>query len=106
MAVSRTGQFVHKRVGRIDVLLKHWNTEDLFMRHTALLVAAGFLDFLCRSATAEDWQHYSIIPVSAPTLALESVESGTTAGTTVSIGRLTKGPNQKWKLVPGEDGAF
>jgi len=43
----------------------------------------------------EDWGCYSTIPVSAPKLVLEAVNSGTTEGRVVSIGQPTAEANQK-----------
>ena len=55
---------------------------------------------------AEDWGYYSIIPVSAPKLVLEAVDSGTAEGTIVSIGQPTAEANQKWIVHPKGDGFY
>ena len=53
-----------------------------------------------RSANAEDWNAYSIAPVSAPGMALEAVGAGTSDGAIVSIGKPAETPNQKWVITP------
>ena len=65
-----------------------------------LLVAAVSFSFVANRTIAEDWGYYSVIPVSAPALVLEAVESGTTDGTVVSIGKPSVAANQKWVVVP------
>ncbi len=55
---------------------------------------------------AEDWGFYSIIPVSAPKMVLEVVDSGTTEGTLVSIGRPVSSANQKWSVLPQGNGLY
>ncbi len=60
----------------------------------ALIVSA-----LCPpSVTAEDWGTYSIIPVSAPLLALESAAPGNTAGTALRLGNASRQDTQKWTI--------
>ncbi len=54
----------------------------------------------------EDWGYYSVIPVSAPALVLEAVDSGTTDGTVVSIGKPSAAANQKWIVLPKGDGLY
>jgi enterochelin esterase-like enzyme/sugar lactone lactonase YvrE len=58
------------------------------------------------SAKAEDWGAYAIIPASAPALTLEAVDSGTTEGTVVSIGKAAGTPNQKWVIVAKGDNRY
>jgi enterochelin esterase-like enzyme/sugar lactone lactonase YvrE len=58
------------------------------------------------SAMAEDWGAYALIPVSTPTLVLEAVDSGTTDGTTVSIGKPAGTPNQKWVITAKGDNLY
>ena len=53
------------------------------------------------SALAQDWGGpFTIIPVSAPEMVLEAVDSGTAEGTKVSIGSPSGKPNQKWTVTP------
>ena len=50
---------------------------------------------------AEDWgSPFTLLPVSAPELVLEAVDSGTTNGTRVSIGSPTGKDHQKWVIAP------
>ena len=64
-----------------------------FSRHVAALA------FFSSLASAEDWGHYSIIPISAPAMMLEAVD-----GAPVSINKPTGALNQKWIILPkGED---
>lgn len=58
------------------------------------------------SLHAEDWGAYTLVPVSAPKMALEAVKAGTTEGTIVSINHPVGTPNQKWLVTPKEDGFF
>jgi enterochelin esterase-like enzyme/sugar lactone lactonase YvrE len=60
---------------------------------------------LSRPALAEDWGAYSLVPASAPGMVLEAEESGTTAGTIVSIGKPAGTPNQKW-IITAKDKDF
>jgi enterochelin esterase-like enzyme/sugar lactone lactonase YvrE len=53
-----------------------------------------------KTALAEDWNAYAIVPVSAQAMTLEAVESGTSDGTIVSIGKTSGTPNQKWIITP------
>ena len=53
-----------------------------------------------RPAFAEDWGAYALVPASAPTLVLEAVDSGTSEGTVVSIGKPAGSAHQKWVIVP------
>ncbi len=57
-------------------------------------------------AVAEDWGLYSIVPVSAPALVLEAVDSEPAEGTTVSLGMPTAAANQKWAVVPKGDNFY
>lgn len=57
-------------------------------------------------AFAEDWGAYSIVPVSAPMMVLEAVDSGTAEGTIVSINKPAGTPNQKWVITPKGDDLF
>ena len=52
------------------------------------------------SSLAQDWGAYTFIPVSAPSLVLEAVDSGTKEGTVVSVGKPAGTPNQKWFITP------
>ena len=53
------------------------------------------------SVFAQDWDgQFTIIPVSAPEMVLEAVDSGTNEGTTVSIGNPSGKANQKWTIIP------
>ena len=75
--------------------------KDTFkLRRLIHLVAAISVGLLTSHAVAEDWGFYSIIPVSAPALVLEAVDSGTTEGTVVSIGKPSAATNQKWVVLP------
>jgi sugar lactone lactonase YvrE/enterochelin esterase-like enzyme len=58
------------------------------------------------TASADDWGLYSIIPASAPTMALESVYSSTGPEAIVSIGKPNAAANQKWVIVPKEENLF
>lgn len=50
---------------------------------------------------AADWSGpFTLIPLSAPDLVLEAVDSGTTAGTMVSLGHPTGKQNQQWVISP------
>jgi enterochelin esterase-like enzyme len=62
--------------------------------------------FLVVAAQAQDWGDYSIVPLGAPAMVLEAVESGTVDGTAVSINKPAGQANQKWKIVPKGDGFF
>lgn len=64
------------------------------------LVAVICVLLAADSGVADDWGYYSIIPVSGPTFVLEAVDSGTTEGSVVSIGRPTAAANQKWVVLP------
>ena len=57
-----------------------------------------------RAAHGEDWNAYSIAPVSAPGMVLEAIGAGTSEGTPVSIGQSADLPNQKWVITPREGG--
>ncbi len=70
------------------------------------LVTAVGAGLPSRHAIAEDWGCYSVVPVSAPALVLESIDSGTTEGTVVSIGKPAAAANQKWVIVPNGDGVY
>ncbi|HEY3964532.1 MAG TPA: RICIN domain-containing protein [Planctomycetaceae bacterium] len=76
-----------------------------FGRILCLVIAIGFR-LPARHSVAEDWGCYSVVPVSAPDLVLEAVDSGTTDGTVVSIGRPSAAANQKWVIVPNSDGVY
>jgi len=69
------------------------------LSHVLTLFAAG-------SVQAEDWGAYSIVSVSAQSMVLEAVESGTTDGTLVSINKAAGTASQKWTIVPKQDGFF
>ncbi|HWC89606.1 MAG TPA: RICIN domain-containing protein, partial [Pirellulales bacterium] len=62
--------------------------------------------FFAAPIQAEDWGAYGIVPVSAPLMVLEAVESGTSGGTLVSINKPAGTANQKWMIVPRDDGFF
>jgi gluconolactonase len=80
-------------------VLRLINMKRQFLAVVGLLLAAA-------PSFAEDWGYYSIIPVSAPKLVLEAVDSGTTEGTVVSIGQPTAQANQKWVVQPKGDGLY
>lgn len=69
------------------------------------IVTVGFCAGTNHSG-AEDWGSYSIIPVSAPELVLEAIDSGTTEGTVVSIGKPSSATNQKWVVASKGDGLY
>ena len=69
-------------------------------------VAAFVVLFAAASSFVDDWGYYSIIPVSAPKLVLEAVDSGTTDGTVISIAQPTGQANQKWIVKPKDDDRF
>lgn len=58
------------------------------------------------SIHAEDWGAYGIVPVSAPAMVLEAVESSTTDGAVVSINKPAGTANQKWMIMPKGEGFF
>ncbi len=70
------------------------------------IVMAMCVGALSTHASAEDWGHYSIIPVSGQKFVLEAVDSGTEAGTVVTIGQPTQAANQKWVVLPKGDGLY
>lgn len=75
--------------------------------HLLLVLAANFMTHSSASfAGSEDWGLYSIIPVSAPALVMEAVDSGTTDGTTVSLGKPSAAANQKWVILPKGDNLY
>jgi gluconolactonase len=84
-------------------LLQQNNTQMILTRRLITL-----LTVLCSATVgiADDWGHYSIVPVSAPKLVLEAVDSGTSDGTVVSIGRPADTSNQKWIVQPNGDGLY
>ena len=71
-----------------------------------LLVAVLSAGAVTTQSHAEDWGFYSVIPVSAPALVLEAVDSGTTEGTMVSIGKPSAAANQKWVVFPKGDNLY
>ncbi|HEX4146284.1 MAG TPA: RICIN domain-containing protein [Pirellulales bacterium] len=73
-------------------------------RHCLFALVLAFLP--AASIQAEDWGAYSIVPVGAPMMVLEAVESGTSGGTLVSINKPAGTANQKWLIVPKDDGFF
>jgi gluconolactonase len=68
-------------------------------------VALAIGSVACRSL-AEDWGAYSIVPVSAQAMVLEAVDSGTTEGTVISIGKPAGAANQKWVITPKGDNLY
>ena len=78
----------------------------LQLKRIIQLIVAVSAGFLTSHAIAEDWGYYSIIPVSAPALVLEAVDSGTTDGTVVSIGKPSAAANQKWVVLPKGDNLY
>jgi hypothetical protein len=58
------------------------------------------------TAPADDWGLYSIIPASAPTMALEAVYSSSAPEAIVSIGKPNTAANQKWVIVPKGENLF
>jgi enterochelin esterase-like enzyme/sugar lactone lactonase YvrE len=55
---------------------------------------------------AEDWGEYALIPVSAPSLVLEAVGSGTNEGTLAAIATPAGTANQKWVIAAKGDGFY
>ena len=55
---------------------------------------------------AEDWGAYYLVPVSAPSLVLEAVGSGTKDGTAVAIGKPAAAANQKWVITATGDSFY
>lgn len=80
--------------------------QSFRLRRILCLVSAIGICLVARRATAEDWGAYSIVPVSAPALVLEAVDSGTAEGTVVSIGRPSAAANQKWVVTPEGEGLY
>lgn len=70
-----------------------------------LLAVLGLL-LTAAPGLAEDRGFYSIIPVIAPAMVLEAVNSGATEVTVVSIGRPTTEANQKWVVLPKGDNLY
>ena len=71
-----------------------------------LLTLSGACAIDRKNLHAEDWGAYAIIPVSAPSLVLEAVDSGANDGTVVSIGKPGKTTNQKWIITPRGDNLY
>lgn len=69
------------------------------------LIAALFAALATSNSLAEDWGEYSLVPVSAQLLVLESVDAGTMEGTVVSIGKPVGTANQKW-VITSKDNHF
>ncbi len=67
------------------------------------LVGAGLLSGW---AHADDWGAYAIVPVSAPALRLTWLRGGSGSGIDVTIHNPADRPNQKWIIVPKDDGFF
>ena len=68
----------------------HLNANLPFKRKLGIIIhiiAALGAVALMSSALAEDWGAYSIVPVSAKSMALEAVDSGASDGAAVSIGK-------------------
>ena len=78
---------------------------NTFTVHIKGSLVAAFSGALLADAGAEDWGAYSIVPVSAPNMALEAV-GGTNEGDVVSINKPSGAANQKWIVVPKGDGWF
>jgi len=74
-------------------------------RLTPLVIALA-LGASITTRAAEDWGVYSVVPVSGQTMVLEAVDSGRADGTVVSINKPAGGANQKWIIVPKEEGFF
>ena len=70
------------------------------------VIAVLFAGAVSSRATAEDWGFYSVVPVSAPALVMEAVDSGVTEGTIVSLGKSAATPNQKWVISPKGGGYY
>lgn len=68
--------------------------------HVIVLALSG----LAGHALADDWNAYSIAPVSAPGLVLETAGSGD--GAIVSIGKPSDSANQKWVIAARGDDFF
>ncbi|MFA5193801.1 MAG: RICIN domain-containing protein, partial [Verrucomicrobiia bacterium] len=75
-------------------------------RLTTLIIAPVLVAWTLPRVAAEDWGAYNIVPVSAPAMVLEAVDSGRAEGTLVSINKPTGSANQKWILTPREGEFF
>ena len=87
----------------------HLNANLPFKRKLGIIIhiiAALGAVALMSSALAEDWGAYSIVPVSAKSMALEAVDSGASDGTIVSIGKPAGTPNQKWVITSKGENLF
>ena len=73
---------------------------------TPHIIAFALAAFPSTRAVAEDWGSYSIVPVSAQRLVLETVDSGRADGTPVAINKPAGGVHQKWTITPREEGFF
>lgn len=71
--------------------------------HAVAALVAGLTG---RSAFAEDWGAYALVPSSARGFVLEAVGSGMDEGTVVSIGKPAGTANQKWVITPKADGFY
>jgi gluconolactonase len=72
--------------------------------HAFLLIALLIGSAGARPAFAEDWGSYALVPVSAPGMTLEVVGSATDDGAIVSIGKPAGTANQKWVILPKDNG--
>lgn len=69
------------------------------------LFACPFVLLLAMCACAQDWNgRFTLIPVSAPEMALEAVAPGTAEGTAVSINHPSGADNQVWLVTRKESG--
>jgi enterochelin esterase-like enzyme/sugar lactone lactonase YvrE len=79
---------------------------EFHARRLLCFLAVLFVGLVTGRCFAQDWGAYRLIPASARSLVLEAVDSGTTDGTPVSLGKPATTPNQKWFMVPKGDGFF
>jgi len=78
------------------------------MRQRTFSIVTLFLALvLSADVFAQDWEgSFTIVPVSAPEMVLEAVDSGTTENTKVSIGAPSGKANQKWVISAKGDGFY
>ncbi|HTU27059.1 MAG TPA: RICIN domain-containing protein [Pirellulales bacterium] len=81
------------------MLQRNCMSIDVGIHSILRLVAIVWVGVAASPSVAEDWGAYALIPASAPALVLEAVDSGTTEGTLLSIGKPAPSPNQKWVIT-------
>ena len=73
----------------------------LFAALVCLVLANGL------RAADQDWEgSFTLIPISAPEMVLEAVDSGTAENTKISIGSPSGKDNQKWTLLAKGEGFY